>query len=115
VKDTYNLDRLAVAAGAAALRDGATMRENVGKIRRTREKLSEELGKIGFDVLPSSANFVFARLGTADRARATYRALRERGILVRYFDRPLLDDGLRITVGTDEEISTLLTAIREAT
>jgi histidinol-phosphate aminotransferase len=113
VKDSYNLDRLAVAAGAAALRDGATMRENVAKIRRTRERLSGELRAMGFDVLPSSANFVFARLESAERARATYRALRDRKILVRYFDRPLLSDGLRITVGTDEEISTLLEALRE--
>jgi histidinol-phosphate aminotransferase len=113
VKDSYNLDRLAVAAGAAALRDGATMRENVAKIRRTRERLSAELCAMGFDVLPSSANFVFARLETAERARATFRALRDRKILVRYFDRPLLSDGLRITVGTDEEISALLEALRE--
>ena len=113
VKDSYNLDRLAVAAGAAALRDGVTMRENVGKIRRTRERLGEELRGMGFEVLPSSANFVFARLDSAERARATYRALRDRKILVRYFDRPLLSDGLRITVGTDEEISALLAALRE--
>jgi len=113
IKDSYNLDRLAIAAGAAALRDGATMRDNVGRIRRTRERLSEELRAMGFDVLPSSANFVFARLESAARARATYQALRDRKILVRYFDRPLLADGLRITVGTDEEISSLLAALRE--
>lgn len=115
VKDSYNLDRLALVAGAAALRDGATMRDNVARIRRTRERLSAELGALGFDVLPSSANFVFARLPSASRARATYHELRNRQILVRYFDRPLLDDGLRITVGTDEEISSLLAALREST
>jgi histidinol-phosphate aminotransferase len=114
VKDSYNLDRLAVAAGAAALRDGATMRDNVAKIRRTRDLLSRELRSMGFDVLPSSANFVFARLPSAERARATYQALRDRNVLVRYFDRPLLDDGLRITVGTDDEVSTLLAALRES-
>ena len=68
---------------------------------------------MGFDVLPSSANFVFARMESAERAKATYRALRDRKILVRYFDRPLLSDGLRITVGTDDEIAALLEALRE--
>jgi histidinol-phosphate aminotransferase len=114
VKDSYNLDRLALVAGAAALRDGPTMRDNIAKIRRTRERLTEALGSLGLEVLPSSANFIFARFETAERARAAYRALRERGVLVRYFDRPLLDDGLRITIGTDEEIATLLAALSES-
>jgi histidinol-phosphate aminotransferase len=113
VKDSYNLDRLALVAGAAALRDGESMRASVAKIRKTREHLTRGLRDLGFEVLPSSANFVFARLGTAKRARETYGALRARGILVRYFDRPLLDDGLRITVGTDGEIAALLSALGE--
>jgi histidinol-phosphate aminotransferase len=111
VKDSYNLDRLAIAAGAAALRDAAWMQTNVAKIRATRERLAAGLARLGFDVLPSSANFVFARTSSAERARSAYRSLKERGILVRYFDRPLLDDGLRITVGTDAEITTLLEAL----
>jgi histidinol-phosphate aminotransferase len=113
VKDSYNLDRLSIVAGAAALRDQAWMHENVSRIRRSRERLTDGLRALGFDVLPSSANFVFARAASAERARETYRALRERGILVRYFDRRLLDDGLRITVGTDDEISSLLAALEE--
>ncbi len=113
VKDSYNLDRLALVAGAAALRDGAAMRESVAKIRKTRERLTRGLAGLGFEVLPSSANFVFARLDSTPRARDTYVALRQRGILVRYFDRPLLDDGLRITVGTDDEITALLAALGE--
>ena len=111
VKDSYNLDRLAIAAGAAALGDDAWMRANVAKIVATRARLVEGLAALGLDVLPSSANFVFARFPTAERARTAYRALKERGILVRYFDRPLLDDGLRITVGTDLEIDELLGAM----
>ncbi len=113
VKDSYNLDRLALVAGAAALGDGDFMRANVAKIRATRAALAKGLSGLGLEVLPSSANFVFARLGSAERARDAYRSLKERGILVRYFDRPLLDDGLRITVGTDAEIAALLSAMRE--
>ena len=111
VKDSYNLDRLAIVAGAAALGDDAWMRANVEKIVATRTRLVKGLSSRGLDVLPSSANFVFARFPSADRARETYRSLKDRGILVRYFDRPLLDDGLRITVGTDAEIDELLASM----
>lgn len=113
VKDSYNLDRLAIVAGAAAFRDGAWMRTNVERIRASRDWLTKALRDLGFEVLPSSANFVFARARSAEEARATYRALRDRGILVRYFDRPLLDDGIRITVGTEEEVSALVAALAE--
>jgi histidinol-phosphate aminotransferase len=111
VKDSYNLDRLAIVAGAAALRDSAWMRANVAKIRATRERLTAELTRRGHEVLPSSANFVFVRLGSAERARGAYLGLKAQGILVRYFDRPALDDGLRITVGTEDEITALLAAL----
>ena len=113
VKDSYNLDRLAIVAGAAALRDQAWMKENVAKIRATRARLAEGLLRLGFSVLPSAANFVLARLGSAERASGAYRFLKEHGILVRYFPRPLLSDALRITVGTDAEIDALLTALAE--
>lgn len=112
IRDSYNLDRLAIAAGAAALRDPEWMHAHVERIRATRDKLVGELRELGFDVVPSEANFVFARLPTAERARATYRNLEDRGILVRYFDRPPLDRGIRITVGTDDEIDALLAALR---
>jgi histidinol-phosphate aminotransferase len=111
VKDSYNLDRLAIVAGAAALGDEAWMRANVAKIVATRGRLMNGLSARGLDVLPSSANFVFARFPSAEQARATYRFLKDRGILVRYFDRPLLDDGLRITVGTDAEVDELLASM----
>lgn len=119
IKDSYNLDRLAIAAGAAALRDQRWMQDNVAKIRATRARLVAELARLGFSVLPSQTNFVFARLRSAsgltgaERAAAAYQFLKERGILVRYFKLRLLDDGLRITVGTDQEIDALLQALRE--
>jgi histidinol-phosphate aminotransferase len=111
LKDSYNLDRLAIVAGTAALRDQPWMRANVEKIKRTRARLVAGLSAFGMDVLPSQANFVFARLGSADKARAAYQFLKDRGILVRYFKLRLLDDGLRITVGTDSEVDELLAAL----
>jgi histidinol-phosphate aminotransferase len=111
VKDSYNLDRLAIVAGRAALDDRPWMEANVAKIRATRERLARALEALGLRVLPSEANFVFARFGDPDAARGAYLALKDGGILTRYFDRPLLNDGLRITVGTDDEIDALLAAM----
>jgi histidinol-phosphate aminotransferase len=111
VKDSYNLDRLSLAAARAALEDLPWMQSNVAKVKSTRATLLQKLGELGFRVPPSEANFVFAthpKLGGAD----LYRALRERGILVRYFATPALRDGLRITVGTDEQNEALISALR---
>ncbi len=112
VKDSYNLDRLAIVAGAAALKHSAWAMGNIAKVIKTRTRLCERLTELGLDVLPSEANFVFARLGSDIRAREAYRFLKQNGILIRYFDQPMLADGIRITVGTDDEIDKLLTAIR---
>lgn len=111
VKDSYNLDRLAIAAGAAALRDHAWMRRNVERIVQTRGRLVRALRDLGLTVGESQSNFVFARLGGADRARRAYEHLKERGVLVRYFSTAALADGLRISVGTDPEVDTLLTEL----
>jgi len=111
VKDSYNLDRLSLVAARAALDDLPWMRANIDKVKATREVLVRELREMAFRVLPSEANFVFAvhpKLGGAD----LYRALRERGILVRHFATPALRDGLRITVGTNEQNGALVTALR---
>ena len=107
VKDSYNLDRLAIAAGKAALEDIPWMLANRERVLRTRGELVRGLEKLGFRVLPSEANFVFATVPSPP-AKEVHAALRSRGILVRHFDAPPLADGLRITVGTDEEIRKLL-------
>lgn len=112
VKDSYNLDRLAIAAGAAALSDPEWTRRNVARIRATRERLSAGLVELGCVVLPSQANFVLARLEDAATARAAFGELKRAGILVRYFSLPDLDDALRISVGTDTEIDALLDCLR---
>ncbi|MCI0342219.1 MAG: histidinol-phosphate transaminase [Planctomycetales bacterium] len=106
LKDSYNVSRLAIAAGVAALEDLAWMRRNADRIRATRERLSAGLRALGFEVPPSQANFVLA-IGRAD-ARPIHEALKAKRILVRHFDSPRLRDALRITVGTDEETDRLL-------
>ena len=113
VKDSYNLDRLAIVAGAAALRDGAWTAANIRKVRATRERLSQALAALGLDVVPSQSNFIFARMKDAATAAGAYRFLKERGILIRYFPARLLDDGVRISVGTDAEVDALLAALKE--
>jgi histidinol-phosphate aminotransferase len=112
VKDSYNLNRLSQAAGVAALDDLAAMQVNVARIRATRAVLAAGLERLGFRVLPSHANFVLARRRGVDLAPLA-RALAARGILVRHFATPALFDALRITVGTDAEIATLLDALRD--
>ncbi len=113
VKDSYNVDRLSMASAVAALEDQETFRENVSRIKRTRSRLVESLKKLGFFVYPSQANFVMIKCGGACEAKDIYRELKERKILVRYIDQPRLDDCLRITVGTDKEIDTLLEKLAE--
>lgn len=110
VKDSYNLSRVSIAAGAAALADYDVMREHTRRIRATRARLSAGLRALGYDVPPSQANFVLARRPGRNQ-RATYEALKERRILVRYFATPELSDALRITIGTEAEIDALLAAL----
>ena len=95
------------------------MMANVSRIRTTRERLSETLSSLGFHVVPSQANFVWATHPSGDH-KAQYDALRARKILVRYMTfnnvawaRDQRLDGLRITVGTDAEIDMLLAALKE--
>ncbi len=113
VKDSYNLDRLAIVAGAAALRDTAWTAENAKRVRATRTRLAAALTKLGLDVVPSQANFLFARMKNAEQASGAYKFLKEKGILIRYFSARLLDDGIRVTVGTDAEIDAFLATLTE--
>ncbi len=112
VRDSYNLNRLSQAAAEAALADLPAMRANVARVCATRTTLTTGLVRLGFAVLPSEANFVLARRPGVDQAPVA-RALAARDILVRHFRVPGLDDALRITVGTDDEVGALLTALGE--
>jgi histidinol-phosphate aminotransferase len=112
VKDSYNCDALAIAAASAAIGDPAYAREIWAKIRSERTRLTRALEGLGWSVLPSQANFVLATVPDGDAA-GMQRALKERGVLVRYFDAPGLRDKLRITVGTPADTDALLGAVAE--
>jgi histidinol-phosphate aminotransferase len=112
VKDSYNLDRLSIVAGVAALKDTAWMKRHTEKIRRTRRFLTDHLRKLNFEVPTSQSNFVLARRPT-ENLQSLYLALKKRRILVRYFDSPYTEDALRISVGKYREILFLLRALRD--
>lgn len=110
VKDSYNIDAIATLVGTAAMRDQAYKNACAEKVKASRSQLTVNLKNLGFTVLPSQGNFVLATPPDAT-AESLYLALKERGILVRYFKQPGLSDKLRITVGTDEQNQILMEAL----
>ena len=108
----YNVNRMTLAAGVAALDDAAYYRENCEKIVSAREWTADKLAELGFAVIPSTANFLFAR-HPAIGGRELYLTLKERGILIRHFDKPRIRDYNRITVGTKEQMRTLVASIEK--
>ena len=108
--NSYTLDRVALAGAAAAIEDLDYFEENCRRVIATRERSRRELEALGFRVLPSAANFLFAAPPQPD-AETVFRRLREEGVLVRYFKKPRIDGFLRISVGTDEEMDGLLAAL----
>lgn len=110
VKDSYNIDAIATAVGTAAMQDQAHKNACADKVKASRAQLRLDLKNLGFTVLDSQGNFLLAT-PPAGNAAFLYGALKERGILVRYFRQPGLDDKLRITVGTDAQNQTLLEAL----
>ena len=107
VKDSYNIDALAQAVALAAVKDQRWMLKNTAKVVKTRAWFAAELEKRGWDVLPSEANFVFAK-PPAGNAAEIFTALKKRNVFVRYFSAPKTADRLRITIGTDAQMKTLL-------
>ena len=115
VKDSFNsypLDRIAQAGAAAAIDDRAWFDETRGKVIESRERVTGALRQRGFEVLPSQANFVFAR-HPAHSGEALAKGLRDRAVLVRHFAKPRISDFLRITIGTAEECDRLISAVEE--
>ncbi len=111
VKDSYNCDALSIAGATAAIDDQLWLRENVARVRATRQRLATALEALGFTVTPSQANFVWCR--HAERpARELYEQLKRNGLLVRYMDYPRWGDGLRISVGTDAQLDALLALLK---
>ncbi len=112
VKDSYNVDALAQAVALVALKDQDYMRDNVAKVRKTREGTTLVLRSRGWDVPASQSNFLFAK--PAHRAAAEiFEELRKRSIFVRYFPGPRTGDRLRITIGTDADMQQLLKTLLE--
>jgi len=112
VKDSYNVNILSQTAAIAALEHRECMRDNAEKIKITRKRLTSELESLGFDVAPSQSNFVLATPdGYPLPAKEIYARLKERKILVRYLNMRRLDNAIRITIGTNEEIDALLKAL----
>lgn len=110
--NSYPLDRLAQAAGVAAIEDEAYFEQTCNAVIASRDALVARLQALGFDVLPSAANFVFARHPSHDAAQVS-AALRERSIIVRHFKQQRVAQYLRITVGTEDECQALTDALAE--
>ena len=110
--NSYPLGRMAIAGAAAAMRDKEYFASTCQQIIATREMTVQKLTELGFSVLPSAANFVFAR-PPAGNAEALYLALKQRGVLVRYFNKLRINEYLRITIGTDDEMNTFLQILAE--
>ena len=114
-KDSYNsypLDSVAIAAGVASVQDEEYFRATVAKVVATRDRLTEVLRGMGFDVADSSTNFLFAE-HPKYRAKDIQEFLKTKDIYVRYFSKKRIDNRLRITIGTDGEIDALIAALKE--
>ncbi len=110
--NSYPLDRLAIAGAVASVEDEAFFRESCRKVIATREKLVADMRSLGFEVLPSAANFIFARHPQRDGGELTAE-LRKRAIIVRHFKAARIDQFMRITIGTDEQCDILIAALKE--
>lgn len=110
--NSYPLDRLAIVGAVAAIEDRKHFETTRQAVIRSRESLVTEMEKLGFDTLPSAANFVFSRHPQHDAATLA-AALRERSIIVRHFRQPRIEQYLRITIGNEDQCTALLAALRE--
>ena len=104
--NSYPLDRAAIAGATASIKDNDYFIKTCNKIIKTRQTTTQALEKMGFTVLPSKANFVFAKPPT--HAAELYQKLKDGGVLVRYFNKPRINEFLRISIGTDEEMALFL-------
>jgi histidinol-phosphate aminotransferase len=111
VKDSYNVDMLSLAGATAAISDQVWLRENVRKVIATRSRMLIELRSLGFDAIESHANFIWCHRKDRD-LKKLYEQLKQQGILVRYMNYPQWSDGLRISVGTDDQIDAMLHVLK---
>ncbi len=108
----YNVNRMTMAAGIGALSDKEYFEENCKKIIKNREWTERKLSSLGFSFTSSMANFIFAKSDRID-GKKLYLSLKEKGVLVRHFDAPRISDYNRITIGSEEEMQTLIDKIKE--
>jgi histidinol-phosphate aminotransferase len=111
VKDSYNCDTLSIVGATAAIDDQTWLADNRQRILATRERLTEQLQGLGFDVVRSQANFVWC-WHSARPAKQLYESLKQQQVLVRYMQYPRWGDGLRISVGTDEQVDACLSLLK---
>ena len=109
--NSYPLDRLAIAGAAAAFEDKAYFQQTCRQVIDSRERVVAGLQQLGFEVLPSAANFVFARHPHKEAAQLA-AGLREQGVIVRHFKQPRIEQFLRISIGDEAQNSALLDALR---
>lgn len=110
--NSYTLDRLALAGAAAAFEDQAYFEETTRKVIVTRENTIKKLKMLGFHVIESKANFVFIT-HPSKPAQHLFNELKQKGILVRYFNQPRIDNYLRVSIGTDEEMDTFISELTQ--
>mgnify|MGYP000699512380 CR=1 FL=1 len=107
----YNINRLTLLAGEASIDDEKYFRDNINKIIENREYTSKELKNMDFEVLPSKTNFVFARSKNIGGERL-YKLLKENGILVRHFNKKRIEDFIRVTIGTKEQMRAFVSEVK---
>ena len=110
--NSYTMDSLTIQLGAAAVKDAKYFKETVDKVIRTREWTKKELTKLGFSFQDSQSNFIFAE-HKERKAEDIFNYLKSKDIFVRYFKKPRIDNYLRISIGTDQEMKTLIKELAE--
>lgn len=110
--NSYTMDSVTIKLGVEAIKDEKYFRDNLDKVICTRNWTRDRLNELGFQVFDSSANFLFVK-PSGISAKALFEKLKERNIYVRYFNKPRIDNYLRISIGTDSEMQTLIDAITE--
>jgi histidinol-phosphate aminotransferase len=107
LKDSYNVDRLAEAGARAALLDKKSFKYNIEMVRNNKQYLEESLAALEFEIIPSEANFIFVK-NKKIPSKELYAKLKERKILVRYFEGPVQSEYIRISVGKMMDMKTLI-------
>ena len=110
--NSYTLDRVSLLGAVAAFKDKENFEINRNKIIKTREQSAKKLSELGFTVLESKANFIFVKHNSIPGLKL-YEDLKDKGVLVRHFNKPRITDFLRITIGTDEEMEALVNAFKK--